>query len=78
MHREEVRAGDEIDRAEIERELLERDRRSGVDVPPAAEETVFLRRLYLDVVGILPTSAEIDSYLKDGSPDKRAKKAWSS
>lgn len=34
----------------------------------------FLRRVYLDVVGLLPTSEEYYAFMADKSPDKRSKK----
>lgn len=40
---------------------------------PNASEEEFLRRVYLDVIGILPTPAETEQYLADTSPQKRAK-----
>lgn len=39
---------------------------------PATDE-VFVRRVYLDVVGRIPTLKETTTFLKDGSPDKREK-----
>lgn len=36
-------------------------------------DEVFLRRVYLDVVGLLPTAEEIDRFLNSGAPDKRAR-----
>jgi len=38
---------------------------------PASDE-VFVRRLYLDVLGVLPTVAESDAFLADTNPAKRA------
>ena len=40
--------------------------------PPTAEEQ-FVRRIYLDVAGRIPTAAEMQVYLRDESPSKRAK-----
>jgi hypothetical protein len=40
--------------------------------PPANDET-FARRLYLDVVGRIPTRDEITTFLADSAPDKRSK-----
>ncbi len=39
---------------------------------PASDAT-FIRRAYLDAAGILPTSEEVENFLADKSPDKRAK-----
>ena len=36
-------------------------------------DEVFLRRVFLDVVGIPPTSAEYDAFMSSTAPDKRAK-----
>jgi hypothetical protein len=38
---------------------------------PAASDSEFIRRAYLDAAGILPTPAEVEQFLKDNSPDKR-------
>ncbi|MGY8671746.1 MAG: c-type cytochrome domain-containing protein, partial [Verrucomicrobiia bacterium] len=40
--------------------------------PPISNET-FLRRIYLDVIGRIPTLAESRVFLDDSNPDKRAK-----
>jgi hypothetical protein len=40
------------------------------EVAPDAE---FLRRVYLDLVGTIPTSGEARAFLADGAPDKREK-----
>jgi Protein of unknown function (DUF1549)/Protein of unknown function (DUF1553) len=40
--------------------------------PPAADEQ-FLRRVYLDAVGRIPTADEAAAFLRDTSPDKRTK-----
>lgn len=40
--------------------------------PPASDE-VFVRRIYLDIAGRIPTAGEAAAFLKSGDPDKRAK-----
>jgi hypothetical protein len=40
---------------------------------PLAEDGVFLRRIYLDLVGRIPRVAEVREFLDDQSPDKRKK-----
>lgn len=35
------------------------------------DDAAFLRRIYLDMVGVLPTAAEASDFLSDRSPDKR-------
>ncbi len=39
----------------------------------AATDEQFLRRVYLDLVGLLPTPEEYDRFMKDRAADKRAK-----
>jgi hypothetical protein len=40
--------------------------------PPAAvEDRIYARRVYLDVIGVLPTPRELETFLLDKSPDKR-------
>ena len=43
-------------------------------VPPAeaCADDVFLRRVYLDILGVLPKVEEARAYLEDANPDKRA------
>ena len=36
-------------------------------------DEVFLRRVYLDTIGVLPTPAEVRAFLADKSPDKRSR-----
>jgi hypothetical protein len=46
---------------------------AGLNLPPAERCTdgEFLRRAFLDTVGVLPTQAETQKFLADPSPDKR-------
>ncbi|HEV8060081.1 MAG TPA: DUF1549 domain-containing protein, partial [Gemmataceae bacterium] len=44
-----------------------------VAAPPALEDAAFLRRLYLDLIGQLPTPLEQKAFLDDSSADKRTK-----
>ncbi|HEY8505906.1 MAG TPA: PSD1 and planctomycete cytochrome C domain-containing protein [Gemmataceae bacterium] len=39
--------------------------------PPTLDDAAFVRRLYLDVIGLLPTPEEQDAFLADEAPDKR-------
>ena len=41
--------------------------------PPAISDATFLRRVHLDLVGLLPTPKELDEFLADRAPNKRAK-----
>ena len=44
-----------------------------VTIRGLAPDAVFLRRATLDIVGLLPTPAELESFLRDSDPDKKAK-----
>jgi len=44
-----------------------------VERPARLDDAAFLRRASLDLVGLLPTPAQLDSFLADSSPDKRAR-----
>ena len=40
---------------------------------PLADDAEFLRRVYLDLVGVIPPSEKVATFLKSTEPDKRAK-----
>lgn len=40
--------------------------------PKLVDDKIFIRRLYLDVIGLLPTPQEFQSFMNDKSSDKRA------
>lgn len=42
-----------------------------LSVPPAIDDAAFMRRVHLDVIGLLPTPEEVDAFLKDTSAEKR-------
>jgi hypothetical protein len=46
---------------------------AGAKPAPPAADAEFLRRVYLDLAGTIPTAAEARKFLADKSPDKRAK-----
>jgi hypothetical protein len=50
------------------------DRLKRLDIQPAypCSDAVFLRRVYLDVIGTLPTAQEAAAFLQDQAPDKRS------
>lgn len=41
--------------------------------PDPADDATFLRRVHLDLIGLLPTAEEARAFLADTDPDKRAK-----
>src|SRR3954468_18403078 len=40
---------------------------------PPAGDAEFARRLYLDLTGMVPSSAELAAFVSDAAPDKRTK-----
>ncbi len=44
----------------------------GQPIPARATDAAFLRRVYLDLIGLLPAEAEAKSFAADNRPDKRA------
>lgn len=46
---------------------------NSVDFPRSIDDRLFARRAYLDVIGLLPTPEQLDAFLADAAPDKRAK-----
>ncbi len=44
-------------------------------VPPSglADDATFLRRVYLDTIGVIPTAGEARAFLADSGPEKRAR-----
>ena len=44
------------------------------DRPPAVcSDAAFLRRVYLDIIGVIPTAAQARRFLEDTTPDKRVR-----
>ena len=46
-----------------------------ITAPQPADEVTFIRRVYMDVIGLIPTSEEVDSFIKNNDADKRNKLA---
>ena len=46
--------------------------KKGVSFPTPVDDRTFARRVYLDTVGLLPTAEQLDAFLRDPAPDKRA------
>jgi hypothetical protein len=45
----------------------------GVSAPHALSDAEFARRVFLDVIGLLPPPRELEAFENDASPDKRAR-----
>lgn len=48
-------------------------KRLGVKPAPLADDATFLRRVFLDLIGTLPTADETRLFLNDGAPQKRSR-----
>ena len=60
-------------RAVIDRELTAAWEREKIARPGPSSDSVFLRRVYLDLVGMIPTYDGATAFLKDTDPKKREK-----
>ncbi|MBS0206487.1 MAG: DUF1553 domain-containing protein [Planctomycetes bacterium] len=49
-------------------------RKLGVVPAPLADDATYLRRVHLDLIGTLPTPAEVRAFLEDPSADKRSRR----
>jgi hypothetical protein len=58
----------------IDRLVVEKLRKLGVVPSDLCTDAEFLRRVSLDLTGTLPTAAEVEQFLADASPNKRAAK----
>jgi len=63
-----VQNGDWI-RSPIDRFVLQRLEQNGMEPAPPADKRTLIRRIYLDLLGVPPTPAEIAEFLGDDSPD---------
>jgi hypothetical protein len=58
---------------EIDKHVLGALRAQGVKPAHLSSDAVFVRRVYLDVIGKLPTPAEVRRFMADRASDKRAR-----
>lgn len=61
-------------KTKIDKHVLNKLANLGMIPADTCEDTEFLRRVSLDISGTLPAPHEVEAFLKDSSPDKRAKK----
>jgi hypothetical protein len=57
----------------IDTHVFAKLRRMHLNPSPLCSDAVFIRRLYLDLLGIIPTGAEVRDFLADKGADKREK-----
>jgi len=58
-------------RTKVDRVVFARLRHEDIEVANLCSDPVFLRRVYLDVIGTLPRAEEAIAFLRDPSPKKR-------
>lgn len=46
-------------------------KQKNISWPQPADDRIYLRRIYLDIVGMLPSPAQLEAFIKDTRPDKR-------
>jgi hypothetical protein len=66
-------AADKPLRQIIDAEIKAAWNKEKITPPPRSADPTFLRRVYLDLVGVIPTYEETTSFLKDADPKKREK-----
>lgn len=59
--------------AQIDQMIRAEWNKEGIVPAPAVDDARFLRRIYLDIVGVIPPSATMRAFLADTNPDKRAR-----
>jgi hypothetical protein len=57
----------------IDRIVFEAQRKAGIQAAAPCSDEVFVRRAYLDVIGLPPTAAEARAFFADKHSDKRAR-----
>ena len=59
---------------DIDGEIFSKLAAAGIQPARLAGDEEFLRRVYVDLTGTIPTAAEVEAFLADTSSDKRARK----
>ncbi|MCC7377129.1 MAG: DUF1549 domain-containing protein [Verrucomicrobiales bacterium] len=70
-HRPELPVASNEARGPLDRLVWDYFRRHGVSPGSPVDDRTFARRVFLDVVGLLPTPAELSAFVADANPDKR-------
>ena len=58
---------------EIDRFIAAKWQEKKFPTPPVCDDNAFMRRVYLDVVGVIPTTAQALAFVQDRTPGKRAR-----
>lgn len=70
--RDSLKHADKV-RNPIDQFVLQRIEAAGLEPAPQAERTTLVRRAYYDLLGLPPTPAQVEAFLKDDSPNAWAK-----
>lgn len=57
----------------IDEQIFAKLRQVNLPPFPVTEDRAFVRRVYLDAIGMLPTSVETEAFVSDARPDKRSR-----
>ena len=60
-------------RTPVDRFVVRRLQRAGLQPNPEADRRVLIRRLYFDLLGLPPLPAEVDAFVSDSAPDAYAR-----
>lgn len=58
---------------EIDRFIAAKWQAKNFPTPPVCDDAAFVRRVYLDLVGVIPTAEQARAFIADKAPDKRPK-----
>jgi len=73
LHRSRAQSGDTPHVSPIDRIVMQKLAALGLKPSPRSSDTDFLRRVYLDVIGLLPTPEEVRAFVANRDPQKREK-----
>jgi len=62
-----------VSRNAVDKAVLAELKKHGIEPAPPCTDAVFVRRVFLDVIGTLPSPAEVTGFLDDTRADKRAR-----
>ena len=65
-------SGEYVANNRIDTLVMKTFRNKGIEPANLCSDAVFIRRVYLDVIGTLPEPQEVRKFLQDRSPRKRA------
>ncbi len=64
---------DAVEANYIDKHVFDKLKKLRIQPSTRANDEIFVRRVYMDVLGILPSAEETRVFLEDAAPDKRAK-----